>query len=233
MHLLIRREVTLQDYQKQFIEFLISSGALKFGSFTLKSGRKSPYFFNSGEFSQGKQIDQLGYYYASAIRELTHQPTVIFGPAYKGIPLSIAAAIAFNRDYNTDVAYSFDRKEQKEHGEGGWIVGHIPQKTDNVVLVDDVVTDGATKLEAIHSLRSNTEAKVSGLVIAVDRKERNATGGDSVAALGANAGVEVRAIVSIHDILEHLPGRTIDGQIAMTDEVKRQIEAYLEEYGIA
>ena len=106
----------MQDYQKEFIDFLVRSGALRFGSFTLKSGRTSPYFFNSGEFSRGEQIDRLGYYYASAIRELEEQPNVIYGPAYKGIPLCISTAVAFSRDFEHDVAYSFDRKEEKDHG---------------------------------------------------------------------------------------------------------------------
>ena len=222
----------MQDYQKEFIEFLVHTGALKFGSFTLKSGRNSPYFFNSGEFSQGEQIDRLGYYYASAIRELDQQPTVIYGPAYKGIPLCISSAIACNRDYEMDVAYSFDRKEKKDHGEGGWIVGHVPQANDKVVVVDDVVTDGATKVEAIHSLRTNTEGHVTGLVIAVDRKERNKEGGNSIEALARNADVEVQAIVTVYDILEHLPGREIDGQVGMTEDVQKQVEAYLSEYAV-
>ena len=222
----------MQAYQKNFIDFLVRSGALRFGPFTLKSGRTSPYFFNSGEFSRGEQIDRLGYYYASAIRELRQQPTVIYGPAYKGIPLCISTAIAFNRDYERDVAYSFDRKEEKDHGEGGWIVGHIPQADDTVVIVDDVVTDGATKVEAINLLRTMTDGRVTGLIIAVDRKERNNEGGNSVEALAEKTEVEVRAIVTIYDILEHLPGREIDGQIAMTDDIENQVEAYLSEYAV-
>ena len=223
----------MQNYQKEFIEFLVRSGALKFGSFTLKSGRTSPYFFNSGEFNRGEQIDRLGYYYASAIRELDQQPTVIYGPAYKGIPLCISTAIAFNRDYEQDVAYSFDRKEEKDHGEGGWIVGHIPQADDTVVIVDDVVTDGATKVKAINLLRTMTEGQVTGLIIAVDRKERNKEGGNSVEALAEKADVEVRAIVTVYDILEHLPGREFDGQVVMTDDIMNQVEAYLSEYAVS
>jgi orotate phosphoribosyltransferase len=223
----------MQDYQKEFIEFLVQSEALKFGSFRLKSGRTSPYFFNSGEFSRGEQIDRLGYYYASATRELAKQPTVIYGPAYKGIPLCISAAIAFNHHYEQDVAYSFDRKEEKDHGEGGWIVGHVPQADDTVVVVDDVVTDGATKVEAINLLRTKTAGTVTGLIIAVDRKERNKDGGNSVEDLAVKADVEVRAIVTVYDILEHLPGREIDGKVVMTDEIKSQVEAYLSEYAVA
>ena len=223
----------MQEYQRNFIDFLVRSEALKFGSFTLKSGRTSPYFFNSGEFSRGKQIERLGYYYASATLELAQQPSVIFGPAYKGIPLCISTAIAFHHHYERDVACSFDRKEQKDHGEGGVLVGHIPTAEDTVVVVDDVITDGATKVEAFRMLRSMTEGLITGLIIAVDRKERNKDGGNSVEALAETANVEVRAIVTIYDILEHLPGREIDGEVAMTDEVKHAVEAYLSEYAVS
>lgn len=223
----------MHDYQREFIEFLVRSGALRFGAFTLKSGRTSPYFFNSGEFSRGEQIERLGYYYASAIRELKTQPTVIFGPAYKGIPLSISAAIAFNRHFEQDVAYSFDRKEEKDHGEEGWIVGHVPVEGDWIVLVDDVVTDGATKIESIESLRSSTGGEVTGLVIAVDRKEKNAEGGNSVEALAEKTDVEVRSIITVYDILEHLPGREIDGNIPLTDELTKDIEGYLSDHAVA
>lgn len=222
----------MQDYQREFIEFLVRSGALKFGAFTLKSGRTSPYFFNSGEFSRGEQIERLGYYYASAIRELETQPTVIFGPAYKGIPLSISAAIAFNHHFEQDAAYSFDRKEEKDHGEGGWIVGHVPVAGDRIVLVDDVVTDGATKVASIESLRSMTKGHVTGLVIAIDRKERNADGGNSVEALAEKTGVEVRSIVTVFDILEHLPGRKIDGEVPLTEKLAGEVEGYLAEYAV-
>lgn len=222
----------MHDYQREFIEFLVRSGALRFGAFTLKSGRTSPYFFNSGEFSRGEQIERLGYYYASAIQELETQPSVIFGPAYKGIPLSISAAIAFNHHFEQDVAYSFDRKEEKDHGEGGWMVGHVPVEGDRIVLVDDVVTDGATKVASIESLRESTEGEVTGLVIAVDRKERNSDGGNSVEALGEKTGVEVRSIITVYDILGHLPDREIDGQVPLPHEAAREIESYLGEYAI-
>ncbi len=208
------------------------SGALGFGEFTLKSGRRSPYFFNSGKFDRGPEIERLGFYYASAVRELKVQPTVIFGPAYKGVPLAVSTAIAFHRHFGEDVGCSFDRKEEKDHGEGGWLVGKVPEKEDRIVLVDDVVTDGATKIEAIERLRSRTEGKVTGLVIALDRKERNREGGSSVESVAGRGGVEVRAIVTIDDILDHLPGREIDGKVALTGEVGKRIEAYLKDYGV-
>ena len=222
----------MQDYQKEFMEFLVRTQALRFDEFTLKSGRKCPCFFNSGQFNQGSSIERLGYYYACALRELSTKPTLIFGPAYKGIPLCIASTIALKTHFDTDLPYSFDRKEAKDHGEGGWLVGTIPKKSDQIALVDDVITDGATKVEAIHNLKEAIHTTVTGLVIALDRKEKNAEGGNAITALEAATGVEVRAIVTIHDILTYLPGRSIDGQIALTKEIQKQIEAYLAKYGV-
>ena len=223
----------MRSYQQDFIDFLVETGALRFGEFTLKSGRRSPYFFNAGQFNTGAEIERLGYFYACAIREFDVEPTLVFGPAYKGIPLCIAAAIALRQRFDMDVCYGFDRKEIKEHGEGGWLVGKEPDPQDRVVLVDDVVTDGATKIQTIRRLKAACSARISGLVIALDRKEKNACGEDAVAALQTAAGVPVRSIVNIHDILAFLPGRSINGKIALTSVTKGRIESYLEEHEIA
>lgn len=222
----------MQDYQKEFIEFLVRTGALRFGEFKLKSGRISPYFFNAGQFNRGADIERLGYAYACAVRELGANPTVIFGPAYKGIPLCIATAIALNRHFGENLYYSFDRKEVKDHGEGGWLVGRSPAEGDRVVLVDDVITDGATKIDMIARLREACRAEITGLVIALDRREKTADGGSALTALEASTGVKVRAILTIHDILEYLPGRTIDGKIALTDEHLQRMQAYLDTHGL-
>jgi len=222
----------MQDYQREFIDFLVRTGALRFGEFTLKSGRKSPYFFNVGQFNRGADVERLGYYYACGVRELASASNVIFGPAYKGITLCIATAIALRQRFDTDAYYSFDRKEVKNHGEGGWLVGREPQEGDHVALVDDVITDGATKVASITRLREATPAHISGLVIALDRREQNAEGGNSVAALQESTGVEVRSIITTHDILEHLPGREIDGAVPMPDEIANSVQAYLAQYGV-
>ncbi len=223
----------MQAYQQDFMDFLIETGALRFGEFTLKSGRRSPYFFNAGQFNRGAEIERLGYYYACAIREFDVEPTLVFGPAYKGIPLCIAAAIALRQRFDVDAYYGFDRKEMKEHGEGGWLVGKEPDKQDRVVLVDDVVTDGATKIHMIDRLKATCSARISGLVIALDRKEKNADGEDAVAALQTATGVPVRSIITVHDILDYLPGRSINGRIALTSDLKGRIESYLHDHGVA
>jgi len=222
----------MQQYQKEFIEFLVQTQALRFGEFRLKSGRTSPYFFNSGEFNTGKSIERLGYYYACAIRELRETPTLVFGPAYKGIPLCVSSAIALRQQFDMDIPYTFDRKEIKDHGEGGWLVGQEPTDQDRVVLVDDVVTDGATKIETISRLREALEANVTGLIIAVDRRETNSEGGDPIASLEASTGVEVRAIVNVHHILEHLSDSHTNKQFALKKEDRQNMIAYLAKFGI-
>jgi orotate phosphoribosyltransferase len=222
----------MQAYQKEFIDFLVRTGALQFGEFRLKSGRISPYFFNVGQFNRGEEIEHLGYAYASAIEELPERPTIVFGPAYKGIPLCVATAIALKRHFDRDVCYSFDRKEAKDHGEGGWVVGKTPEEGDRLVLVDDVITDGATKVEAITRLRDDLNVGVSALIIALDRKERNASGRNSLEDVEAKTGVGVRAIVTIYDILGYLPDRTVDGRAVLTREDRERIEAYLDEFGL-
>lgn len=222
----------MQDYQKAFIELLVRAGALRFGEFKLKSGRTSPYFFNAGQFNRGADVERLGYFYACAVRELKTGPSIIFGPAYKGIPLCIATAIALRQHFDVDACYSFDRKEIKDHGEGGWLVGKTPGRGDRIVLVDDVITDGATKIDTIVRLREATPAEVSGLIIALDRREKTADGGNAVDALRAATGVELRAIITVYDILRYLPGRRIDGQVALTGEMANRIEAYLAQHGV-
>jgi len=204
----------MQTYQEEFIAFLVRTQALRFGEFTLKSGRTSPYFFNSGQFDTGSSAERLGFFYASAARELKIEPTLIFGPAYKGIPLCLATAIAYKNHFNIDIPFSFDRKEVKDHGEGGWLVGRVPDRDDNVLLVDDVVTDGATKVETIKALKESLDARVTGLIISLDREEKNAKGGNAIHALETTTGIEIRAIITIHDILKFYPaGRSMDASL--------------------
>ena len=222
----------MQDYQREFVEFLVRTGALRFGEFTLKSGRVSPYFFNAGEFNKGADVEKLGYFYACAVQESGAPSSIIFGPAYKGVTLCIATAIALRQHFDVDAYYCFDRKEIKEHGEGGWLVGKAPEADDQVVMVDDVITDGATKITMIRRIKEATSAAVTGLIIALDRREQNAEGGNSITSLESTTGVAVHAIITIQDILEHLPNRPIDGKVALDSETHKKIQEYLSEHGI-
>jgi orotate phosphoribosyltransferase len=222
----------MQPYQEEFITFIVRAGAIRFGSFTLKSGRKSPYFFNSGAFDTGRTIAELGRYYAAAVMELGEKPDVIYGPAYKGIPLAVATASGLSTHFGVDAAYCFDRKEAKEHGDRGLLVGHVPKQGERVVMVDDVITDGATKLEAVRRLRSVSDASIVGLVIAFNRQEKTADGADPIASLEAAAKLPVRAVVTVKQTMEYLHGRSVDGKLALTEEQYARMVDYLETYGI-
>ena len=222
----------MEQYQQEFIEFLAETGALRFGSFTLKSGRKSPYFFNSGMFNDGAAIGRLGYYYACAVQQLDPAPTALFGPAYKGIPLCVSAVIALNEHFGKNLAYCFDRKEAKGHGDKGLLVGKTPEADDRIVIIDDVITDGATKVEAIRRLSEISKAPVTSLIIAVNRLEQNAKGEDPVGQLASSSGIEVRSIVTVRDILAHLHNRPVGGQVLLNDEIADAINSYLEQYGV-
>lgn len=223
----------MQSYQEEFVSFIVRAGALRFGSFILKSGRNSPYFFNSGAFNTGRTIAELGRYYAAAVMELGEPPDVIYGPAYKGIPLAVATASALSTNFGVDPAYCFDRKEAKEHGDRGLFVGHVPGKGERVVMVDDVITDGATKLEAIRRLRSISEATIAGLVIALNRQEKTAEGADPIASLESSAKLPVRAVVTIREVMQYLRGRLLDGKVVLTDEDYGRMVDYLQIYGVS
>jgi len=222
----------VEAYQEEFIAFVVRAGALRFGTFTLKSGRESPYFFNSGAFDTGRAVAELGRYYASAVMELGEKPDVIYGPAYKGIPLAVATASALATHFDADVGYCFDRKEAKEHGDRGMLVGHVPKAGERVVMVDDVITDGATKLEAIRRLRSVSDARIIGLVIALNRQEETADGADPIATLQSAASLPVRAVVTVREIMDYLRGRKLDGQVVLSEEDHARMLKYLETYGI-
>ncbi|MFA6511786.1 MAG: orotate phosphoribosyltransferase [Patescibacteria group bacterium] len=217
----------MHEYQKQFINFLVESDALQFGEFTLKSGRVSPYFINTGKFDTGKTIGKLGYFYAAAINEQCgSEVDAIFGPAYKGIPLAVAAATALHANFEQNVGYVFDRKETKEHGDKGATVGYALQDGSRVVIVDDVFTTGATKEEAVMLLKGVARVEIKALVIAVDRKERGKNGENAIAEFASAFGIPVISIVTIHDIVEHLKDHVVD------DSTAQKITAYLSEHGI-
>ncbi len=222
----------MKEYQSEFISFLVKIGALKFGEFTLKSGRVSPYFFNSATFDSGHAIDRLGFFYASQIVQIEPRPTVVFGPAYKGIPLAVAAAISLKRDFGIEVAYCFDRKEAKAHGDRGLLVGRTPGEGDRMVMVDDVITDGGTKVEAVERLKTLSPAPVTDVVIALNRLEKTLDGDDPVARLEKNLGLRVHAIATIDQVLESLEGKEIDGKVVLDSETSNRVRSYRKDYGV-
>ncbi|MEN9461405.1 MAG: orotate phosphoribosyltransferase, partial [Pseudomonadota bacterium] len=191
----------MQAYQREFLEFVISNKVLQFGEFTLKSGRKSPYFFNAGAFKTGKALAQLGRYYAAAIQQAGIEFDTLFGPAYKGIPLATAAAIALSEQYQRDVPYCFNRKEAKDHGEGGNLVG--AGLNGRILLVDDVITAGTAVRESLQLIAVN-KAQLVGIIIMLDRQERGQAQLSAIQEITEQHGVPVISIVSLQDLCAYL-----------------------------
>ncbi len=217
----------MQDNKQAFTRFLISAGALQFGSFVLKSGRVSPYFFNATQFNSGGLISRLGDFYADAIREKSPECTSVFGPAYKGIPLCVAVAQALSSVVEKDIGYFFNRKEKKTHGDQGLFVGKTPHAQDTIVLVDDVITDGRTKIEAVEMVKRHFGTQVSSVLVALDRMELSAEGADAKIQFEDKTGIPVHALITIHEIRSHLK-RSLETENPLTDpETLKKMEEYL------
>ena len=213
----------MEQYQNDFVDFMLEIGALKFGEFTLKSGRVSPYFFNVGQFNQGNHLSQLGQFYAQAIEASGIKFDVLFGPAYKGIPLVAATAIALNDSFNRSVPYSFNRKEAKDHGEGGSIVGH-PLEGD-ILIIDDVITAGTAIKEAKNIINANG-AKTKGVVVALDRQEKGKGELSAIQEVEQNFGIAVVSIINLSHIVDYLKANNDKNIIS-------RIESYRSQYGIS
>jgi len=213
----------MEQYQNDFLDFMLEIGALKFGEFTLKSGRVSPYFFNAGQFNQGNHLSQLGQFYAKAIEASGIKFDVLFGPAYKGIPLAAATAIALNDSFNRSVPYSFNRKEAKDHGEGGNIVGH-PLEGD-ILIIDDVITAGTAIREAKDIINANG-AKTKGVVVALDRQEKGKGELSAIQEVEQNFGIAVVSIINLSHIVDYLKANNNKNIIS-------RIESYRSQYGIS
>ena len=219
-------------YKQQFIKFMVESGVLKFGSFTLKSGRIAPYFINTGNYKTGAQAARLGDYYAACIQQnLPEGVDCLFGPAYKGIPLAVSAAASLYRNYNRDLPYCFNRKEAKDHGEGGSMVGYKPKAGDRVVIVEDVVTAGTAVRETIELFRHVAEVDMRALIVSVDRMERGTRDYSTLDELRQDYGIAVHPIVTVREIIAFLHNRPVDGKVYIDDEMKARMEAYLAQYG--
>lgn len=214
----------MKAYQKEFIEFAIERGVLKFGEFTLKSGRTSPYFFNAGLFNKGSDLARLGRFYAAALVDSGISFDVLFGPAYKGIPIATATAVALYDHHQQDTPYCFNRKEKKEHGEGGNLVGSALE--GKVMLVDDVITAGTAIREAMEIVEANG-AELSGVLIALDRQEKGKGELSAIQEVERDFGAQVVSIVSLNDVITFLKD---DDNFK---EYLPKVEAYRAEFGVA
>ena len=213
----------MEQYQKDFVDFTLETGVLKFGEFTLKSGRVSPYFFNAGLFNTGSHLSELGKFYAQAIEASDLKFDVPFGPAYKGIPLAAAASIALNDSFNRNVPYSFNRKEAKDHGEGGSIVGH-PLEGD-ILIIDDVITAGTAIHEAQEIIQSSG-ATAKGVIVALDRQEKGKGELSAIQEVEKVFGIRVLSIISLTHIIDYLKSNN-------DSKILTQIESYRSQYGIS
>ena len=216
----------MEPYKQQFIDLLVRHEVLRFGDFTLKSGRRSPYFINAGQLRTGAAIAGLGEAYAARLQGEGLAADLLFGPSYKGVPLAVATAIAVARA-GSDIAFCFDRKEAKDHGEGGVFVGTTPWAGARVVIVDDVITSGKSIHESVALLRKAADVAFAGVIVAVDRQERGRGSKSTLAELQEELGAPVRPIVTIREIAAYLHGRVID------DARLAAIEGYLAEHGAA
>jgi len=215
------------DYKKEFIKFMYDSGVLTFGDFVAKSGRKTPYFVNTGNYKTGEQISKLGEFYAQCIKENNIEPDVLFGPAYKGIPLSVSTAIAMYKKDGKNVDYCFNRKEAKDHGEGGVIVGHKLKDGDKVVIIEDVMTAGTAVRESLPILKSAANVEILSVIISVDRMEKGKGEKSAVQEVFEEFGIKVFPIVTIVDIIQCIKDNTIAGK----EYLNKMIE-YRNTYGI-
>ena len=212
----------MEQYQKDFVDFTLATGVLKFGEFTLKSGRISPYFFNAGLFNSGSHLSQLGIFYAKAIEARGLKFDVLFGPAYKGIPLATTTAIALNDSLGRNIPYSFNRKEAKDHGEGGSIVGH-PLEGD-ILIIDDVITAGTAIREAQDIITANG-AKTKGVIVALDRQEKGNSELSAIQEVEEIFGIKVLSIINLSHIVDYLKD-------SKDEETLLRIEHYRSQYGI-
>ena len=223
----------IDNYKKQFIEFMIESNVLRFGEFVTKSGRQTPFFINTGNYTTGEQLSKLGDFYAEAINKHFGQNVdTLFGPAYKGIPLTVATAMSMNKLYNLNVEYCSNRKEVKDHGEGGILLGAKLDETKRVVIVEDVMTAGTSIYETAPILKSQGNPQIQGLIISVDRMERGKGEKSAQSEIKEVFGITTYSIVTMKEVVDYLHNREINGTVHIDDAMKEKIDMYYEKYGI-
>ena len=222
----------VSELQMDFIEFLVACEVLKFGEFTTKSGRKTPYFINTGMVRTGSQLECFASFYAQSIAtQFSSKFDFIFGPAYKGIPLAAAISTNLAREHGIDCGYCFDRKEAKDHGEGGLLVGYQPKDGDRVLIVEDVTTAGTSIRDTVPKLLATADVKLAGLMISVDRRERGTDSRAALDQLSEEFDMPCEAIVQVQQVLEYLHGREINGKVHIDDELRDRMLEYMKEYG--
>ena len=222
----------MEQYKQEFIEFMVDSKVLKFGEFTLKSGRKSPFFMNAGGYVTGSQLRKLGEYYAKAIHDNYGLDfDVLFGPAYKGIPLAVATTMAISDLYGVDIRYCSNRKEEKDHGDTGILLGSKLQDGDRVVIIEDVTTSGKSIEETFPILKAQADVEIKGLIVSLNRMEKGKGEISALDEIKEKYGFDTNAIVSMVDVVEHLYNKEYKGEIIIDDELKAAIDAYYAQYG--
>ncbi len=224
----------MESYKSEFVEFMVDCNVLKFGDFTLKSGRKSPFFMNAGSYVTGSQLMKLGEYYARAIHETYGDDfDVLFGPAYKGIPISVVTAVAYSKLYGKEVRYCSDRKEEKDHGaDKGSFLGSPLQDGDRVIMIEDVTTSGKSMEETVPKVRGAANVEIVGMMVSLNRMERGIQSEKSALdEIKERYGFPTAAIVSMADVIEHLYNKPYNGKVYIDDTLKAAIDAYYKEYG--
>lgn len=223
----------MDAYKKEFIDFMVESKVLKFGDFTLKSGRKSPFFMNAGAYVTGYQLKKLGEYYAKAIHDVYGDNfDVLFGPAYKGIPLSVTTAIAYSELYGKEIRYCSNRKEIKDHGDTGILLGSKLKDGDRVVIIEDVTTSGKSIEETFPIIKAQADVTIVGLIVSLNRMERGLnTEKCALDEIKETYGINTAAIVSMADVTEALYNKEVNGEVIIDDTIKAAIDKYYEEYG--
>lgn len=225
----------MEQYKKEFIEFMVDSQVLKFGDFTLKSGRKSPFFMNAGAYVTGSQLKKLGEYYAKAIHNTYGDDfDLLFGPAYKGIPISVVTAIAYSELYGKEIRYCSDRKEEKDHGaDKGSFLGSKPKDGDRVVMIEDVTTSGKSMEETVPKVKGAADVEIVGLMVSLNRMEVGMGGEKSaLEEIQEKYGFPANAIVNMAEVTEYLYNKEYKGQVYIDDTLKAAIDKYYETYGV-
>ncbi|WP_026525598.1 orotate phosphoribosyltransferase [Butyrivibrio sp. MB2005] len=225
----------MESYKEEFINFMVDSNVLKFGEFTLKSGRKSPFFMNAGAYVTGSQLRKLGEYYARAIHDTYGlEFDVLFGPAYKGIPLTVVTCVAISELYGREIRYCSNRKEIKDHGDKGILLGTKLRDGDRVLIIEDVTTSGKSIEETVPIIREQADVDIVGLMVSLNRQEKGQDSDMSaLSEIRERYGFEANAIVTMQEVVECLYNKPIDGEVILTKDIKKAIDEYYKEYGAA